>query len=378
MGRELERVVFLSRNGRFHMNAFERERPVAIRQTHALLSAAPGDTARVVMTTKATNPMATLYRRLSEAGVQRAYVQDVILPEWWSDALALGPTAFDQALGYVARSLGYKPADLRGDVALAPPPPPVKYKLRHGVTDVGVATSASIALRAALLASRASRCEPKRLPERGTEIRNLILGTGKKYIGLPDLLDYCWAVGIVVLHVSRFPKRKMDGLAAVVDGRPVIVVSRRDTSSARLLFVLAHELGHLVKRHVTDGARVDDQVEADGTDRIEQEANEVACELLTGTAKPRFRMSAGKIYPSTIVEHATAIGAAQKVHPATIALHWAWHEQTRWPTTMSALKKLEGVTDVTKEFRRRMQDNLDLNRLSEDDGDFLRRVSEWE
>jgi hypothetical protein len=101
------------------------------------------------------NPMSMLYRRLSEAGVQAGVRPDVILPEWWSDALALGPTAFDQALGYVARSLGYKPADLRRDVTLALPPPVVKYKLRQGVSDGAVATSASIALRAALLAARA-------------------------------------------------------------------------------------------------------------------------------------------------------------------------------------------------------------------------------
>ena len=102
--------------------------------------------------TKQENPMTALYRRLGEAGVQRSYVQDVILPEWWDDSLALGPTAFDQAVAYVARSLGYQPADLRQDASLAPPLPVVKYKLRQGVSDGDVATSASLALRAAVLA----------------------------------------------------------------------------------------------------------------------------------------------------------------------------------------------------------------------------------
>lgn len=328
--------------------------------------------------TKQENPMAALYRRLGEAGVERSYVQDVILPHWWDDSLALGPTAFDQALGYVARSLGYNPSDLRQDASLTPPAPTVKYKLRQGVSDGDVATSASLALRAAVLASRAATKEAKMLPTTGIEVREAILGAGKKHVTLEDLLDFGWSLGIVILHVARFPKKKMDGLAAVVDGRPVIVVSRRDTSKARLLFVLAHEIGHLIKRHVTDGARIDDEVDTEGGDQIEEEANGVAFEILTGSAKPRFRLTAGRIYPSTIVEYATALGEQHKVHPATIALHWAWNRQANWGVTTSALRKLEGSHDVSEEFHKREHANLDFDRLTEDDGDFLRRLAELE
>src|SRR5207249_413747 len=97
---------------------------------------------------------------------------------------------------------------------------------------------------------------------------------------------YCWAIGIPVLHVGRFPAaaRKMDALAMRHEGRPAIVLRRNTQFHAWLLFHLAHELGHICKGHVgPEGVVVDEKVDMDDCFlREEWEANQFAVELLTG------------------------------------------------------------------------------------------------
>jgi hypothetical protein len=53
-----------------------------------------------------TNPMQSLYKRLSSAGGNPAYVKSVALPEWWSDDVAEVQAGHVQGVGLIANHLG--------------------------------------------------------------------------------------------------------------------------------------------------------------------------------------------------------------------------------------------------------------------------------
>ena len=66
----------------------------------------------------------------------------------------------------------------------------------------------------------------------------------------------------------------MDGFAARIDGRPVIVVCRRDRFCARILFIVARELGHLFLGHLdSNSTLVDEAMERNTRDDEEESAN---------------------------------------------------------------------------------------------------------
>jgi len=62
---------------------------------------------------------------------------------------------------------------------------------------------------------------------------------------IPDMIDVLESMGVLVIVTSIEAQAKFDGLAASVNGNPVIVVSEHWPGD-RQRFTLAHELGHLL------------------------------------------------------------------------------------------------------------------------------------
>ncbi|HEY5566295.1 MAG TPA: XRE family transcriptional regulator [Gammaproteobacteria bacterium] len=62
---------------------------------------------------------------------------------------------------------------------------------------------------------------------------------------IPDLTDTFELHGIKVFAMPFDGARKFDGLSAVANGKPIIVIEGKETPGDRQRFTLAHELGHL-------------------------------------------------------------------------------------------------------------------------------------
>ena len=90
---------------------------------------------------------------------------------------------------------------------------------------------------------------------------------------IPDLIDSLEEKGVKVLQTHALHDEKFDGLAARVNGDPVIVVGK-DWPGDRQRFTLAHELGHLA----LDG-RIEDHLD------IELAANRFAGAFLAPAAE---------------------------------------------------------------------------------------------
>lgn len=327
------------------------------------------------------NPMKNLYRRLSEVGLTRAFVRQTALPSWWEDEVAVNPSGYAQGLLLLSRHLGLDLRSLQDDHAVIRLRDfgACKYKKRADVSEDDLALARVMATRAAQLAAEAMTEPVAAVPSAACEIRQHILDSGVPWVGLQELLDYCWSVGIPVLHLDHFPRnaRRPDGFAAQVRGRPVIVLCRKARYSAGLLFLLAHELGHIARGHIPgDGALIDEHIDEASQDTEEKEANAFAVELLTGRADRCF-VAAGR-WPNAheLAQDARQLGRQRMIDPGHIVLNYAHGMgNSFFAVGNAALKLLEPRADAVGMVRAKLAGCLDWSRLPEDSSEFLMRVT---
>jgi hypothetical protein len=334
------------------------------------------------MTTAAQNPMKGLYQRLRAVGFDTPFVQNTVLPSWWEDSVAQTQSGYQEGLLLLARHLGLSLTSLQDESAPLELRDfgPCNFKKTQGVSADDLAIARSICTRAAQIAAASIQTPWKgTIPADGSEIREDILRAGAPWVSLESLLDWCWSRGIPVLHVASFPRatKKMDGMAALVDGRPVIILCKNAKQEAWLLFILAHELGHIVRGHVSqNGVLVDEHIAKDSTDVQETEANATATEILTGDSNCRFSSPGRWPNAKELADAAKAHGRIHQIDPGHIVLNYS---NFRGPSFHAlgnaALKLICPHPDATKLIHEKMAGNLDWSGIPEDSSEFLMRVS---
>lgn len=337
------------------------------------------------MASTAEKSMDQLYRRLRELGVETPYVQKIALPSWWDESVAESASGYQETLLLLSRHLGLGMKSLQDgnsrpefrDLG------PCNFKKSKGVTEDDLKIARVISTRAAqIVAASVETPWQGVIPANGTAIRESILRSGAPWVGLKQLVDWCWSVGIPVLHISHFPKgaKKMHGMAANVDGRPVIVLCKNFKQEAWLLFDLAHELGHIVCGHVSpNGVLVDEQIteEDDGSDVQEAEANATAVEILTGDANCRFTAPGRWPNASQLAEMAKAYGHRHQVDPGHVALNYSNNRGSGFHALGSAaLKEIHPRADAPRLVYEKMVAALNWGGIPEDSAEFLTKVSQ--
>jgi hypothetical protein len=289
-------------------------------------------------------PMARLYQRLADFGYDRKYVRKIALPSWWDDAMADVPSGYAQTLTLLSRNLNLDLHSLQEDATplQCRTYPAPRHKRRQGISDGDSRLAECMAIRAAQLACFAMSSPLHPIPKNSLAIRQAMLGTGASAVNFEALLGYCWDLGIPVLHVTQFPERarKMDALAAKLEDRPVIILARKSSFSAWLLFHLAHELGHIACGHLEgNGILVDEDVEAEARDGEEAEANGFALSLLTGKSEIRYHYGTRTTGPQ-LAQWARIVGEYSQVDPGFVALNHG-RNTGNWGTANGALRLLE-------------------------------------
>jgi hypothetical protein len=331
--------------------------------------------------TQAThNLMPTLYKRLKAAGVDPAYVKKTVLPSWWDDEDASNPAAYSQALITISRNLAIPLSVLhKADEPIdCDAMPHTKFKRQTGTKEGDIKWSHCIATRAARIAAMASEQSPLGPIGPARKVRERINATNS-CVSLTSLMDFCWDNGIPVLHVANFPKgsKKMDGMATIVDTRPVIVLSKNCKHSAWLLFILAHEMGHIASGHIKNGdVLLDEKVSVDGTksDPEEVAADQYAIELLTGKPLTRYRATGTWPKAAELVSEAKRIGAEARIDPGAVVLNYA-HAVGHFPVGNAALNILEPEANAVGSVNRAMVNRLNMDGLGEEHREFLCRVT---
>lgn len=331
-------------------------------------------------------PYRDLVTRLRTIGLTKAQV-GALMPQWWdAAAAATGAGAWEFAL-MISRRLGLDAVALaQGEVRAlgAVPSPRFKHTVRVSPEDLGPASRIAAALAKAVVSAMPSRPDVA-LPRSAADVRASLLASGAERIDFDNLLAFAWRHGIAVIPLPNLPNgvKKMDAAALRVDGKPVIVISRRNSSKAWLSFILAHELGHILLGHVPEnGAIVEGSIqdtaafEAESQlDEQEREANAFAHALLGGEAMDAV-VSRWPILASetALVDAALTAAPALRVAPGQLILRFAFLSG-RWGQAATALGFLSEDFNAQGALVARLAQEIDTAELGEDMQDFVEKVT---
>src|SRR2546425_164592 len=166
----------------------------------------------------------------------------------------------------------------------------------------------------------------------------------------------------------------MEGLATLHGGRPGLVLCKNLQSPSWMVYLLAHEFGHVARGHVKKhGVLVDEKVDPQSKDKEEQEANRFAIELLTGNPDMRFTADVW-LTAEQLAEAAKSVARRVKVDPGVIALNYAWQKQF-FSVANAALKRIEPPGSAIDEINNQMRRGLRWDDIPETNREYIEKVT---
>lgn len=313
------------------------------------------------------NPMKDIYTRLNALGFKSKWVRAAILPDWWDDPLATIPSNRALAEAAISRSLKLPVKLLRNANSPLALPHLNSLRLKRMKTTLPseIYPALVVGQRCAEVVAESMRDVPSFsgiVP--ALTIRNLILGRDDS-VSLQSLLDMCWQSGIGVVHLRNLPGKKFEGMALFVKSRPMITLASGHDSPSKLLFHLAHELGHIMRQHVTADSEplVDTTIDDVDDDNMEKEADTFALELLTGSGSRTLKYSR-PMRNDELAEAALRIGRKHNIDPGFVALMYA-NSADRFGVAQLALRRLGLATGAHTAILSTLKQNLATEDLSE-------------
>jgi hypothetical protein len=302
------------------------------------------------------------------AGFGKPFVEKALLPDWWDEACATDISVLPELEFRVSRFLGVALSDVRDPTVPLFAPTVAGARLRHtkDIDPERLLASVHAGLEVARATARAVQDRAVRLPPTDpTDWRAELVSGGA--LALERMVADLWDRGIPVLRVTELPAPKYQGMACVVEGRPIIVLGRAHDEPHRLAFLVAHEVGHIVHGDCEpDRPVVDEEERVDSSD-MEIRADAYAWKVLTGGAE--IPMLTGTD-PRGLAQQASDLEMETKIDAGFIV--WAWANKTgAFQTGAMALKALYLHRGGGQVLTRHAQKNLDLDSASETDRSLL-------
>jgi Zn-dependent peptidase ImmA (M78 family) len=300
------------------------------------------------------------------------------LPDWSLEALN-EPTGLFEVQGYIAKYFGLA-VDPTGRLCRRDLPAARFKTAKHTALSKVAAAQALASSICSVVAAAIVRPYTGLGPRAALELREAILQGGARSVGLNELLEVCWGSGIPVIYLPELPitGSKMDGMVLMTRARPAIFISKSRDVPAWVLFVLAHEIGHLALGHLPaqEGSSIVDETVDEGTvtiDEQEQDANRYATKLLVGE-KPIITIKAVTNATDMAVA-ARRFGAAHHVDPGHVLLNAAKNStingKPAYALAQAALKHIESAGAASEACRTALRANIDLDGLSDNEHQFL-------
>jgi Zn-dependent peptidase ImmA (M78 family) len=315
---------------------------------------------------------------LRDAGISEQAI-DAAWPAWWREELGDSTSGRAELRFALARKLGMSPKSLIGERVEFIWDDSAKFKhlSADDADDRAALTAFGLSLGRMLIA--ATREVTSLVGLDAAIIRDQLLSSGEPNINLQSLLTLCWSVGIPVIHLRVFPleAKRMHAMVVAVDGRYAILLGKDASYPAPVAFTLAHELGHIVCRHL-DGASalvdVEDPAHAKDRDDQETEADQFALELLTGRPDPKFTTSEDSYNAPTLAAAVLKAAPEYRVEPGTLALCLAFRTGA-WPQAMTAMKFIYGEAEpVWHKVNMLARTQLSLEHLAPESADYVLNV----
>ncbi|MCL5801668.1 MAG: hypothetical protein M1283_03975 [Gammaproteobacteria bacterium] len=317
----------------------------------------------------------TLMRRLSRTGFKPDFIRPAILPDWWDDACANDPGVLPDVEIRVARFLRRSIADVRDPSVELTAPTYSRAQLRR-VRDIdrdrlGPAIHSALQVAGAVVRSLRSTDNPQAVvPEDAFTWRRQIIPAGRIKLG-HEVLGDLWGRGIPVVPVDVLPAPTFQGLACIVEGRPVILLGHKIDQPGRVAYVVAHEAGHVVASDcASDQPVVDEEEEIADDSDIERDADLFATRLLTGMdAVPEINGGDFRKLAQRAIELEREIGA----EASTIIFAWA-RRTGEYATASMAVKALYRNLGARNNLLSHFNRHVDIDAATETDRSLLRCV----
>jgi hypothetical protein len=318
-----------------------------------------------------------LRRELRQAGIANAAI-DAVWPEWWS-ADAEGSLSATAELTYtVARRLGLSPRALFDGSPQFLWRDTTKFKNLGTTTDREQAILASFGTAVGRCALSATSPVPFPPIAHAQTVRDAILGQAR-FVDLTELLTFCWRTGISVIQLRVFPlgQKRMQAMTVKVKGRYAILLGYESQYYARMAYILAHELGHIILGHLESSESLldmDDPLTAKDLDPEEAEAERAAFVLLTGSDDPQVQADIPSYRATQVAQAARDAADRVGIEPGILALCLG-HATGNWQETFGALKLISpGAQPVGDQINELAANQFDWSALSYANRDYLAQV----
>lgn len=284
--------------------------------------------------------MRTLYNKISELGFRKKYIR-AMLPSWWDDTIAENQAGFLEAALLLSKafSLDFESLISQEKAKFNIPIPNFKVKKHIESSRLNAAVALSSVAAKAVLKGFDTPLKMEGLTAKN--IRETLLSRGNQWIDFRTLIEYCWEIGIPVLHLELNCAVKMQGLAISLNDRPVIILTGK-YQYGYLVFDLAHELGHILAQHTKDDIVIDNEIFTKTENQKEMEANKLALEILTGN---NYSFYTETKTPAAIADECISIGKEKNIDPAHLALSNAYSTQD-WITASQTLKQIKRKLNI--------------------------------
>lgn len=287
-----------------------------------------------------------VYKQIRDVGISRATLKRV-LPAWWDDALLQSNSGFLQFAKLLDQRLGLSVSVSDGNVSFLPANYSIQFKKRAHI-DIQQLSDATYLCQAVantlISVLEYNHCSPNL-----ARLQQSLDALGE--LTLANVLPLFWTSHIPVIHISRFPANvaRPAGMVMRSHDHYAIVLGHEHKSPSTQLFVLLHELGHIMCDHLTqDGSLTDSVLPELGesldveTDPQEDEADAYALRLLrkdmdiVSLVNQLGRLSR----PAELAIQAKRSSQASGVSAGHFALTYG-RETRDWILTQQALRFLE-------------------------------------
>jgi hypothetical protein len=327
----------------------------------------------------------SIFEALEVAGFPRS-LHSLLLPEWVTPEVLSDENAASEVAVILAKRLGLQPSPLFAQnprIELLKRRE-IKYKrsIPNKAKDLTAATAVAVGVAEAV----ASACRKEFVPLLGSAIdlrQEVLTSVPGKWLGLRNLLMTCWSHGLPVIHLADLRQgiAKMDGMVIYTGDRPVIVLSKISPLWSWQLFILAHEIAHLLLGHITRGEILVDEELGEHSyalrdnDSDEYSADMFAIELLNGRQSATHTAQNVQINSQELAKTAYEVGVAQQIDPGHIVLNLA-NQSGKWDLSVAAAKILQGNNQPAAEIiNEAMWGGIDTDALPIDTIEFLDKLT---